>query len=264
MRATQFMNGPLDNQQLDRFQADGYLVCPDLLHAADHAAIADMVEEIAAWPMTDDRWQHYRERTAGGPVLTRTENFLPYHDGLRDVLTIGTLIEAVSQLFGETAVVFKEKINYKLPGGAGFAPHQDAKAYAYGTSHITCLVAVDDNTIENGCLWFSPGMHQDGLLPTDDTGCLPTEAAEKMEWIAATMPTGGVTFFSSFVPHKSLPNHSQHSRRSLYVTYSRAGEGDLRSAYYAERQRAMSQHAGAESDPPRISTIGHFQGEAAD
>ncbi len=258
------MDGPLDEAQVAKFQTDGYLVCLDLLAEADQAAIAGMVEEVAAWPMTDDRWQHYRERTADGPVLARTENFLPYHDGLNRVLTTGTLTGAVSQLFGEPAAVFKEKINYKRPGGGGFAPHQDAKAYAFGTSHITCLVAVDENRLDNGCLWFSPGAHQDGLLATDDTGCLSAETAAALEWVAATMPVGGVTFFSSFVPHKSAGNESKTSRRSLYVTYSRASEGDLRRAYYEERERTMSQHGGTTGDSPRISTIGHFQGQGID
>jgi hypothetical protein len=31
---------------------------------------------------------------------------------------------AVSDLFGEPASLFKEKINFKLPGGGGFLAHQ--------------------------------------------------------------------------------------------------------------------------------------------
>lgn len=258
------MNGPLDTNQIAQFHTDGYIVCTSLLGDVDRAAVVDIVEEIAAWQDSDDRWQHYRERTTDGPVLSRTENFLPYHEGIRRMLTDGVLPAAVSQLFAEPAVVFKEKINYKLPGGGGFAPHQDAKAYAYGSSHITCLVAVDDNRIDNGCLWFSPGGHQAGLLETDETGCLSADVADALNWSAAPMPAGGVTFFSSFVPHKSPSNRSQQARRSLYVTWNRASEGDLRKAYYEERQRAMSQHDGASGDPPRISTIGHFRGQGAD
>ncbi len=32
---------------------------------------------------------------------------------------------AVATLFGEPAMLFKDKINFKLPGGDGFKPHQD-------------------------------------------------------------------------------------------------------------------------------------------
>ncbi len=255
------MNGPLNPEQIAGFQHDGFITCDNLLGPAVHAGILAMVEEVADWPSTEDRWQHYREHTEQGTALTRTENFLPFHTGLRQLLTVGTLTDAVGQLFGEPALVFKEKINYKLPGGGGFAPHQDARAYAYGSQHITCLVAVDENRIDNGCLWFAPGRHRDGLLATDDTGCLPADAAANLSWVAATMPAGGVTFFSSFAPHKSAANTSLHSRRSLYVTYSPGSEGDLRAAYYGARQESMSQHREGDGDPPRISTIGHFQGK---
>jgi len=254
------MNGPLTREQVTEFQRDGYVVCQNLLDAAAHADVVQRVEELASWPTTADRWQHYFEQTESGPVLTRTENFLPFHTGLRQLLTAGILNEAVGQLFDEPAVVFKEKINYKLPGGGGFAPHQDAKAYAFGSSHVTCLVAVDANRIDNGCLWFVPGKHQEGLLETDSTGCLPPAEAATMKWIAAPMAAGDVTFFSSFAPHKSAANHSSAARRSLYVTYSRGSEGDLRQAYYGERQQTMSKHNGTTGEPPRISTIGHFQG----
>jgi hypothetical protein len=98
------------------------------------------------------------------------------------------------------------------------------------------------------------------LLDTDDTGCIPADAAAKMNWIAAPMAPGGVTFFSSFAPHKSSANTTQRARRSLYVTYSLGSEGDLRKAYYGDRARTMSQHNNADGEPPRISTIGHFQG----
>ena len=70
---------------------------------------------------------HHREQTSLGDVqLSRTENFVPFHADMRRLLTEGTLIEAVGQLMGQPAVLYKEKINYKHPGGGGYAAHQDA------------------------------------------------------------------------------------------------------------------------------------------
>ena len=44
-------------------------------------------------------------------------------------LVNGTLRDAASDAIGEPVVAFKDKINYKQPGGAGFRPHQDRVAY---------------------------------------------------------------------------------------------------------------------------------------
>ena len=37
-------------------------------------------------------------------------------------------MEVVNELMGEESVLFKDKINYKYPGGEGFQPHQDITA----------------------------------------------------------------------------------------------------------------------------------------
>ena len=104
------------------------------------------VDEVAGWADDDGEWLHYREMTDGGPKLCRTENFVPFHDGLRSLLCEGAMRDAASALLGAPAVLYKEKINYKLPGGAGFAAHQDAPAYRFVDAHVSCMVAVDDAT----------------------------------------------------------------------------------------------------------------------
>ncbi|MDA1014383.1 MAG: phytanoyl-CoA dioxygenase family protein [Planctomycetota bacterium] len=257
---------PLTIDQIQRFQADGFVACADFLDAAMHAEVRGWVDEISAWPDRVDGHQHYREQTDRGPVMARTERFLAFHDGMRGFLTAGRIISALGQLFGESAAVFKEKINYKNPGGGGFVPHQDAAAYRseFGSLHITCLVAIDANTETNGCLWFAPGEHLRGLLPENGRGCLADEVAGGLTWVPATLEPGGVLFFSSFVPHKSSANNSDLPRRSLYITYGKASEGDRREAYYADRSRVMEQHGSTPDRSVLISTISHFQGKTVE
>ena len=48
------------------------------------------------------------------------------------------IVEATSQLFGEPAVLWKEKMNFKKPGSAGFAPHQDAQVTTAAVSGEVC------------------------------------------------------------------------------------------------------------------------------
>lgn len=258
------MPGPLSEQQCQAFHRDGYLVCNEFFNPQQHARLLEWIEEVAGWTSESGRCIHHHEATDHGPVLARSERFLDSHSGIRQVLCEGPLCDALSQLFGEAAYVFKEKINYKYPGGGGFAAHQDMVAYTLGTQHITCLVAIDDNTIENGCLWFAPGRHQEGLLPQNEDSCLPEEVEQSLDWQPAPVAAGGVAFFTSLAPHKSPPNNSPSPRRSLYVTYNRASEGDLRDSYYQERRRIMAENDAAGRGASRISTVGHFQGKAID
>jgi ectoine hydroxylase-related dioxygenase (phytanoyl-CoA dioxygenase family) len=55
------------------------------------------------------------------------------------------------------------------------------------------------------------------------------------------VPAGGVLFFSSNAPHRSGPNQTETQRRALYLTYNAFSEGDLRQAYYVDRERQWAE-----------------------
>jgi ectoine hydroxylase-related dioxygenase (phytanoyl-CoA dioxygenase family) len=217
----------------------------------DVAAVRTWVEEVAAWP-DDGPWLHHRELTDAGPQLCRTENFVPFHDGLRGLLAGGSMLETASALLGEPAVLYKEKINYKLPGGAGYSPHQDAPAYRFVDTHVSCMVAVDDAVIGNGCLEVVSACHQE-LLPTDDAGCIRADIAEALAWVPVEVRAGETLWFHSRTPHRSAPNLGPTPRRALYPTYNARREGDLRVAYYEQKAAEL---AGGSA----VSLIGDFQG----
>jgi hypothetical protein len=64
----------------------------------------------------------------GRRIVQRIENFCPFHAGFDALLRQGDLIAWAGALLGGEAVLFKDKINFKLPGGGGFAAHQDQQA----------------------------------------------------------------------------------------------------------------------------------------
>ena len=229
---------------------DGFLE-PDRL-----SEVQGWVEELEQTPPAVGGPLQYDERLADGSTARcRTENFVPVHDGLRELLTTGPILDIASRLLGEGAVLYKEKINYKLPGGAGFNAHQDAPAYPFVRSTITCMVALDDSTQDNGCLEIVEGMHRD-LLPTDSTGCLPKDLADTLSWTPVPARAGSLLWFNWYVPHRSGPNRSDRRRRAIYLTYNGASDGNLRGVYYEEKAKSLAGAGG------RISLIGHFNGDA--
>jgi hypothetical protein len=240
---------------VDHFATYGWLL------TRSHDQVDDVlrwVDEVAAWADGAGEWLHHRELTDDGPQLCRTENFVPFHDGLRTLLTEGEMLATATALLGEPAVLYKEKINYKLPGGAGYAPHQDAPAYRFVQTHVSCMVAVDDSLVANGCLEVVSGKHQE-LLPMDDVGCIHPDIADSFDWAPVEVRAGETLWFHSRTPHRSGPNLGPTPRRALYPTYNAASEGDLRAAYY-EQKRAELAAAGSGSGRVAVSLIGDFQG----
>jgi 2-aminoethylphosphonate dioxygenase len=224
-----------------RFARDGVLVVPNMLDAAATRRLSAWTDELQRAPEVPGRHMVYGETSlADGKtrLVQRIENFCPFHAEFDHLLTAGPLLDAVSRLFGEPAVMFKEKINFKLPGGDGFKPHQDQQAgwSRWASLFITALIAIDDASEANGCLEIAFGQHRRGLLGPE---WRPLEAGDMKGFKLERLPTapGDVVFFDSYVPHGSQPNLSAQPRRVLYVTYNRLREGDHRARYFAEKRR---------------------------
>jgi hypothetical protein len=230
----------------------------DPLDAAGVGRLQQWVDDIAGWPDDGDGWMHHREMTDHGPELCRSENLIPYHAGLRALLTTGSLLDTASALVGEQAVLYKEKVNYKLPGGAGYSPHQDAPAYRFVERHVSCMVAVDDATVENGCLEVVSGRHH-RLLPMDERGCIRADVVDALDWVPVPAAAGQTLWFHSRTPHRSGPNRSATARRALYPTYNALSEGNLRDTYYRDKLAEFARSAG-DGDRVQVSLIGDFEG----
>jgi len=220
---------------------DGYLVVPGFFGADETADLLRWTEELEAAPEQPGRHWVYHEGSLTEPgrrVIQRIENFCPFHPGFDLVIRDGALSARwVARLMGGRVALFKEKINFKMPGAPGFKAHQDQQAgwTRYAPLFITALVTIDPATLENGCLEMVPGRHRDGLIgeewnPLDEAGLglqpVPTEP-------------GDVVFFDSFAPHASKPNFTAKPRRILYLTYNLLSDGDHRARYYADKHAAF-------------------------
>ena len=208
------------------------------LDAQQAARLSRWVDELARAPERPGRHWVYHEDDRlhpGARVLSRIENFCPFHPELDALLTGPRVMRVMAQLLGEPAVLFKDKINFKTPGSAGFEPHQDVQAGwdRYADLHVSMMLAVDAATPENGCLELAPGWHERGRVgeawtPLGDA--VPDDA-----YRACPAAAGDAVFFDSYVPHRSAPNRTGRARRVLYATYNRASAGDQRGRYYADK-----------------------------
>jgi ectoine hydroxylase-related dioxygenase (phytanoyl-CoA dioxygenase family) len=160
-------------------------------------------------------------------------------------------------------LLFKEKINYKLPGSGGWAPHTDATAYKHikNIHHITILLAVDKSNMTNGGLEVVDGSHHVDIPINEDDYCIQSTWVEKHEWTPVELEPGMIMntcvsvsrsrliqyfftkgellAFGSYLAHRSRGNKSGGNRKAIYATYNRVSEGDLRKSYYDDRKKSF-------------------------
>jgi phytanoyl-CoA hydroxylase len=119
----------------------------------------------------------------------------------------------------------------KPPQFQGQAWHQD-EIYipTRDRSLIGAWIALDDATIENGCLWVVPCSHRSGYLypqrphdNADEFDFAPEsfgfdESAE----VPVEVPAGSLVFFNGYLLHRSRKNRSEVYRRVLVNHYMNA------------------------------------------
>ncbi|KAI8881295.1 PhyH-domain-containing protein [Backusella circina FSU 941] len=235
----------LTPKQIQSYSDNGFLVIEDFFSTNEHQTLDNYCNELQNWGKEKGKWMQYYEvnTVTGENILCRTENFTPYHDGMNSYVKSPRLLEVLKTLHGEEYILFKEKINYKLPGGGGFPAHQDAPAFVqFGqSSHMTVMFTIDTTTKENGCLEVVPGSHKNdyekGILPQEQDGSIALDWCKKENWIPVHCKPGSVLIFGAYLAHRSGDNVTEKARKAVYLTYNASAEGDFRDHYYAEKRK---------------------------
>lgn len=246
----------LTDSQIDLFKRDGYIIVRGLYDTGEMRNIQSWTMEVSNYSEIPGKYMMYFEKSLQDPgrrILCRMEDIEPYHEEFSRLFNSDRMLGYTSQLFGEDAVLFKDKINFKMPGGDGFKAHQDVQAGwdSYAALHITALLTIDPCTPENGCLEIAPGQHGKGLIGDKWKPLMDDE----LDYISLPTKPGDAVFFDSYTPHRSGPNHSPHARKVLYVTYNKLSEGDHRRQYYIDKRKSYPPDCEREPDKDYVFRV---------
>ncbi len=144
-------------------------------------------------------------------------------------------LSIAEQLCGEGMTLDFDQLLAKQPGrtDAVFAWHQD-QAYWINTDDrrtATCWLAVDDSTLENGCMQFLPGSHRESVRPhrpisgnREDQHTLVTDLRPDDVLVPVEIRRGDITVHNEGVLHGSGGNTSTNNWRRAYITAFRSIE----------------------------------------
>ena len=134
------------------------------------------------------------------------------------------LAEVAMRIGLEDPVLLQSMYIFKPPRiGGEVVCHQDS-TYIY-TEPESCVgfwFALEDATLENGCMQFIPGAHRMPLRQRNyrrADGTLVTETLDDTPWpeerrVAAEAPAGTLVVFDGRAPHLSAANRSDRSRHA--------------------------------------------------
>jgi ectoine hydroxylase-related dioxygenase (phytanoyl-CoA dioxygenase family) len=163
-------------------------------------------------------------------VLRKLDNPHFHRDAVQTLARDPKLVGLVERFLGKGVSVYFSQIFFKPPEGGGPKPaHQDN--FYFGPTDIegvvTAWIALDDATLENGCLYFGDGTNQGPVYPhfapenEPFNLQLPAAVLEKQPMQPAPVRKGGVSFHHGNTFHQSGPNHSTKWRRACALHYVR-------------------------------------------
>lgn len=245
------VTGDIAGDMAEQFVRDGYLVVPGLVSADEVAAFNAEIPRFARgeYPMMNPE-----ELQPGVDDDDALRSLLcvhfPHwvnprfaeairHPGVASVL--GRIVGAHLPGWDGRVKAMQSLLFVKPPGLPGQAWHQDEHFIpTRDRSLCGAWIALDDATIDNGCLWVVPGSHRMGMLypvrphgrpdlydgapqaydpndPADDAGSPASPFDER--GVPVPVKAGDVVFFNGYLLHRSLPNRTTDVYRRALVNH---------------------------------------------
>lgn len=155
----------------------------------------------------------------------------------REAVTNPRIVEGLTAVIGPNVKAMQSMLFIKSEGKPGQAWHQDEYFIPTRDRSLTAVwIALDDATVENGCLWVLPGSHRRGVLypthpQTDPRFDCTVEAYEfpygDDEAVPVEIPAGTALIFNGYLLHRSLENSGRHGYRRALANHYMSAESLL-------------------------------------
>jgi len=248
----------LTEEQLSDYERDGYIVVRNLFSEEE----IDLLGQAARNDNEMDKSSSERDDGEGNAVRLALWNHPG--DGIYGMFArCRKMVDRVEEILKDEAYHYHSKMILKdAKVGGAWAWHQDY-GYWYQNGVLSpnlcsVMIAVDQATIENGCMQVIKGSHKLGrinhILSGDQAGAdmeRVEEAKKRLDLVHVTMEPGDALFFHSNTLHASDANESDHPRWAMICCYNAASNDPYKDSHHPRYTKLEK----VEDD--RILAIGH-------
>lgn len=240
---------------VESYQENGFVVVEDLLDADELAEWRDVVDEAVADrgrvaipgfnALPDTGEKSYYEQ-----VFTQRVNLWQTNDRMAKLVLDERIGEMAATLAGLDGVrIYHDQALIKEPWANPTAFHLDVPYWAFSSAQaISIWIALDDATMQNGCLMFLPGTHKAEKFDNVGIGAsLGALFDVYPEWasimpVAVPVRAGTCTFHNGLTAHGAGANMTPGRRRAMTAGFMPAGStyNGKASIYRPEQVAAMS------------------------
>jgi ectoine hydroxylase-related dioxygenase (phytanoyl-CoA dioxygenase family) len=260
----------LTPEQIEFYHREGYLTLPAITSPEEVAGLRDIYDRLFATKAGHAEGNHLD--------LTSTDDDSDAPQNLPQILNpskyapelINTQFRAnaeaiASQLLGSAAIFRGDHAIRKPPNTGAETPwHQDEAYWEPDMEYhdLSIWIPLQEATLENGCMAFEPGSHNEGVVPHHPIGNDPRVVgleADDVEKHAAKsvpcpIPAGGATIHHCRTLHYAGPNRSSGPRRAYIIAFGvqPTKRAETRDFYWLTQQKTKwkERHDAAQAKEP--------------
>jgi ectoine hydroxylase-related dioxygenase (phytanoyl-CoA dioxygenase family) len=232
-------NGRISQENVSFYAEYGYLVAPGLLSGSE---IEELKKETTAIFRGERGYVEgmlaVKENESDNDMLKKyVAIHFPHKISpvIYSYLSHQKIVSVLISIVSPNVKCMQSMLFVKGPGKAGQSWHQDEYYIPTRDRSLTgAWIAIDDATIENGCLWIIPGRpgYMMRRVKNDNTEYADVDSVDVSEYVSGdSMPvevkSGSVVFFNGYTLHSSLRNKTTDCFRTAVVNHYMSAESML-------------------------------------
>ena len=251
------MRGYATAGEIEQYRRDGFAVLRDVLDPAEVKAWRATLSQAVArrrgrLPEPGTRYAEFfhGEHEYYDRVFTQKINLWKTDEAVRPLVLSPGLGRIAAGLSGSAGMrVYLDQALVKEPYGNPTAFHVDVPFWAFTSPDaLTIWIAMDDATLQNGCLGYIPGSHREQRFDNADIG--PELGAlfevypqwKDVEPVFCPVPAGSAVAHNGLTAHGAGANMTPRQRFAMTVAYlpdgaTFNGQQDVYTAEEAARLR---------------------------
>ena len=205
----------------------------------------------------------YYETINNKPKLRRIEKVTNFSKNAKNIICSKNTLNLINSFEKQKHVLFKDKLNFKFPGGKGYLPHIDGHFYwrdknkkyqngwkKYSSNFINLVLPLETSNIKNGCIYVANKNDTDKIGKTFskitdnmilNTPNIKKNDLRKFKFYPIELKIGDICLFNWKCAHYSKNNQSNKSRMIFYATFCKKNKNkNLRKMYYFDKQTSYN------------------------
>ncbi len=231
------MKFQLTEEQIKYYQTNGFIVIEDFLSPDElqhwRSAVMEAVNERGGRKMPDKDLKIGEDDGINedadyfGKVFDQLLNLWQTNEKVKEIMFDEHIGEMAARLAGVEGIrIWHDQALFKRPWANPTAWHLDTPFWSFADKKaISIWVALDDATLENGCLYFIPGSFKETTYEFKAIGKNMDAVFEVYPQFAKTVPfvakmkAGSCSFHNGLTIHGAGPNMTPGFRRAMTCAY---------------------------------------------